>query len=108
MPQATGTLSGEWHRCCKESITRVSTIVQLYHGTKRSPSWVQHTHVTGLRIRCTRLGVPGDIVGPPDLPLIREHQWGEEHQEGDIVAIPHTGVLGLVFLGGMPMGTKGA
>ena len=42
-----------------------------------------HTQVRGLQIGCTR--IPGDIVGPPDMLLIREHQEEHEHEAGDTV-----------------------
>ncbi len=55
----------------------------LDQGRGRSPNLVLHTRVRGLRIRCTR--TPGDIVGPPDMLLIRAHKGEYEHAAGDTV-----------------------
>lgn len=78
---------GDWHFRWQVAKVLQGTdnlgFLSLDQGRGRSPTRILHTRVRGLQIRCTR--VPGDIVGPPDMLLIREHQGEYEHAAGDTV-----------------------
>lgn len=70
----------------EEGELRNSTL-GLTHGTDRQPSQEPHGKIRQLYTQCTR--VPGEVMGPEDVELLRSHRpTTSMHFEGDIVGVP--------------------